>query len=166
MFRACSPFPPIDTIEAINAISGGSNIPAAIIGVDGPSSIRTEILGIGHWMGIKAIEEWQAPTKQSLIRKVLYGLKQANSGSKARGRIAQIPVSEACLGRVVNSLAKLIDGRGEISASEFQLIESTAPSIISLYSVYEPLQTGLIAIDSMIPIGRGQREWTDTPIKH
>ncbi|KAM3301024.1 hypothetical protein P3S67_015524 [Capsicum chacoense] len=83
-------------------------------------------------------------------------LIQERSSVKATGRIAQIPVSEAYLGRVVNALAKPIDGRGEISASEFRLIESAAPGIISRRSVYEPLQTELIAIDSMIPIGHGQ----------
>ncbi|ONK65901.1 uncharacterized protein A4U43_C06F2140 [Asparagus officinalis] len=83
---------------------------------------------------------------------------QEGSSVKATGRIAQIPVSEAYLGRVINALAKPIDGRGEISASESRLIESPAPGIISRRSVYEPLQTGLIAIDAMIPIGRGQRE--------
>nr|YP_010191247.1 ATP synthase CF1 alpha subunit [Sparganium natans]QZL37427.1 ATP synthase CF1 alpha subunit [Sparganium natans] len=83
---------------------------------------------------------------------------QEGSSVKATGRIAQIPVSEAYLGRVVNALAKPIDGRGEISSSESRLIESPAPGIISRRSVYEPLQTGLIAIDAMIPIGRGQRE--------
>ena len=81
---------------------------------------------------------------------------QEGSSVKATGKIAQIPVSEAYLGRVINALAKPIDGRGEISASESRLIESPAPGIISRRSVYEPLQTGLIAIDSMIPIG--QRE--------
>ncbi|KAM3398285.1 hypothetical protein P3S68_001800 [Capsicum galapagoense] len=85
-------------------------------------------------------------------------LIQERSSVKATGRIAQIPVSEAYLGRVVNALAKPIDGRGEISASEFRLIESAAPGIILRRSVYEPLQIGLIAIDSMIPIGRGQQE--------
>nr|QPP20790.1 ATP synthase CF1 alpha subunit [Pedicularis alaschanica] len=83
---------------------------------------------------------------------------QEGSSVKATGRIAQIPVSGAYLGRVINALAKPIDGRGEISASESRLIESPAPGIISRRSVYEPMQTGLIAIDSMIPIGRGQRE--------
>ena len=83
---------------------------------------------------------------------------QEGSSVKATGRIAQIPVSEAYLGRVINALAKPIDGRGAISASESRLIESPAPGIILRRSVYEPLQTGLIAIDSMIPIGRGQRE--------
>ncbi|KAL6557788.1 hypothetical protein OROMI_018138 [Orobanche minor] len=83
---------------------------------------------------------------------------QEGSSVKATGRIAQKPVSGAYLGRVLNALAKPIDGRGEIYASESRLIESPAPGIISRSSVYEPLQTGLIAIDSMIPIGRGQRE--------
>ncbi|KAL4302232.1 hypothetical protein GQ457_10G024540 [Hibiscus cannabinus] len=83
---------------------------------------------------------------------------QEGSSVKATGKIAQIPVSEAYSGRVINALAKPIDGRGEISSSESRLIESPAPGIISRRSVYEPLQTGVIAIDSMIPIGRGQRE--------
>nr|YP_009555770.1 ATP synthase CF1 subunit alpha [Selaginella lepidophylla]AZU95887.1 ATP synthase CF1 subunit alpha [Selaginella lepidophylla] len=80
------------------------------------------------------------------------------SSVQATGKIAQIPVSDAYLGRVVNALAQPIDGKGQITASEFRLIESPAPGIISRRSVYEPMQTGLIAIDSMIPIGRGQRE--------
>nr|YP_009561326.1 ATP synthase CF1 alpha subunit [Selaginella vardei]QAR48746.1 ATP synthase CF1 alpha subunit [Selaginella vardei] len=80
------------------------------------------------------------------------------SSVQATGKIAQIPVSDAYLGRVVDALARPIDGKGQITASEFRLIESPAPGIISRRSVYEPMQTGLIAIDSMIPIGRGQRE--------
>lgn len=83
---------------------------------------------------------------------------QEGSSIKATGRIAQIPVSEGYLSRVVNALAKPINSRGEISTSESRLIESPAPDIISRRSVYEPLQTGLIAIDYMIPMGRGQRE--------
>ncbi|CAH9120611.1 unnamed protein product [Cuscuta europaea] len=83
---------------------------------------------------------------------------QEGSSVKSTGRIAQIPVGEAYLGRVINALSNPIDGRGEISSSGFRLIESPAPGIISRRSIYEPLQTGLIAIDSMIPIGRGQRE--------
>nr|YP_010117231.1 ATP synthase CF1 alpha subunit [Neocheiropteris ovata]QPM99498.1 ATP synthase CF1 alpha subunit [Neocheiropteris ovata] len=83
---------------------------------------------------------------------------QEGSSVRATGKIAQIPVSDSFLGRVVDALAQPIDGRGQIPASEFRSIESPAPGIISRRSVYEPLQTGLIAIDSMIPIGRGQRE--------
>jgi F-type H+-transporting ATPase subunit alpha len=77
---------------------------------------------------------------------------------KATGRIAQIPVGEQMLGRVVNPLANPIDGKGEIKTKETRLVESMAPGIISRKSVCEPLQTGITAIDAMIPIGRGQRE--------
>lgn len=83
---------------------------------------------------------------------------QEGSSVVATGKIAQIPVNESYLGRVVNALAKPIDGKGEIAASETRLIESPAPGIISRRSVYEPLQTGLVSVDAMIPIGRGQRE--------
>nr|YP_010886075.1 ATP synthase CF1 alpha subunit [Athyrium iseanum]WJH16297.1 ATP synthase CF1 alpha subunit [Athyrium iseanum] len=85
---------------------------------------------------------------------------QEGSSVRATGKIAQIPVSDSFLGRVVNALAQPIDGKGQIPASEFRSIESPAPGIISRRSVYEPLQTGLTAIDSTIPIGRGQRELT------
>jgi F-type H+-transporting ATPase subunit alpha len=77
---------------------------------------------------------------------------------KATGKIAQIPVGEAFIGRVVDALARPIDGKGEIKSEETRLIESPAPGIIARRSVYEPLQTGITAIDAMIPIGRGQRE--------
>ena len=77
---------------------------------------------------------------------------------KATGKIAQIPVGEDYLGRVVDALARPLDGKGEIKSDEYRLIESPAPGIIERRSVYEPLQTGLVAIDAMIPIGRGQRE--------
>jgi len=83
---------------------------------------------------------------------------QEGSSVKATGKIAQIPVGDGYLGRVVNALGRPIDGKGDIQASESRLIESPAPGIISRRSVYEPMQTGLIAIDAMIPIGRGQRE--------
>jgi len=83
---------------------------------------------------------------------------QEGSSVRATGKIAQIPVGEKFLGRVVNALAEPIDGKGEIAADDSRLIESPAPGIVARRSVYEPLQTGLIAIDAMIPIGRGQRE--------
>ena len=87
------------------------------------------------------------------------GLKvQEGSSVVSTGKIAQIPVSDNCLGRVLNSLARPIDGKGDIEATENRLIESPAPGIISRRSVHEPLQTGLVAVDAMIPIGRGQRE--------
>jgi F-type H+-transporting ATPase subunit alpha len=83
---------------------------------------------------------------------------QEGSPVTATGKIASIPVGDAMLGRVVDSLARPIDGKGDVSAAETRLIESGAPGIIQRKSVYEPLQTGITAIDAMIPVGRGQRE--------
>ena len=77
---------------------------------------------------------------------------------KATGKIAQVPVGPGFLGRVVDALARPIDGKGNIPSTEMRLIESMAPGIIARQSVCEPLQTGITAIDAMIPIGRGQRE--------
>eukprot|EP01040_Poterioochromonas_malhamensis_P007390 gene7390-7972_t len=77
---------------------------------------------------------------------------------KGTGKIAQISVGEELLGRVVDPLVNPIDGKGKIITKETRLIESPAPGIIARQSVCEPLQTGIISIDSMIPIGRGQRE--------
>lgn len=83
---------------------------------------------------------------------------QEGSPVTATGKIAQVPVGEALIGRVVDALARPIDGKGDIQASESRLIESMAPGIIARRSVHEPMQTGITAIDAMIPIGRGQRE--------
>jgi len=80
------------------------------------------------------------------------------SSVKSTGKIAQIPVGDAFIGRVVDSLARPIDGKGDIKSSESRLLESPAPGIVERKSVFEPLQTGITAIDAMIPIGRGQRE--------
>jgi len=77
---------------------------------------------------------------------------------KRTNRIAQVPVGEALVGRVVNALGQAVDGKGPIEAKEFRPIERYAPGVVDRRSVKEPLQTGLKAIDSMIPIGRGQRE--------
>ncbi|MBI3455360.1 MAG: F0F1 ATP synthase subunit alpha, partial [Candidatus Rokubacteria bacterium] len=77
---------------------------------------------------------------------------------KRTGRIAQVPVGEALIGRVVNALGQPIDGKGPIPAKEFRPIERYAPGVVDRRPVKEPLQTGLKAIDAMIPIGRGQRE--------
>ncbi len=83
---------------------------------------------------------------------------QEGSTVKATGRIAQIPVGEAFIGRVVDPLARPIDGKGDITTTESRLIESPAPGIVDRRSVHEPMQTGITSIDAMIPIGRGQRE--------
>ena len=77
---------------------------------------------------------------------------------KRTGKIARVPVGEALLGRVVNPLGIPIDGKGPIATNRYRPVESPAPSIVERQPVKEPLQTGIKAIDSMIPIGRGQRE--------
>ncbi len=74
------------------------------------------------------------------------------------GRVASVPVGDALIGRVVNPLGQPLDGKGPIVTDKFRIIEGRAPSVIERQPVKEPLQTGLKAIDSMIPIGRGQRE--------
>jgi len=77
---------------------------------------------------------------------------------RCTGRVLQVPVGPALLGRVVNSLGEPIDGKGPIEATETSPIEKVAPGVISRKSVDQPVQTGLKAIDSMVPVGRGQRE--------
>ena len=77
---------------------------------------------------------------------------------KRTGRIMQVPVGEAMVGRVVDALGRPIDGKGPIDTKEFRPVESPAPGIADRKSVHEPLQTGLKAIDALVPIGRGQRE--------
>ncbi|MFA6096908.1 MAG: F0F1 ATP synthase subunit alpha [Candidatus Paceibacterota bacterium] len=77
---------------------------------------------------------------------------------KSTGRILEVPVGKNMIGRVVNALGQAIDGKGEIKSDKFYPVEKTAPGVIKRKSVNTPLQTGIKAIDSMIPIGRGQRE--------
>ncbi len=86
-----------------------------------------------------------------------HAIKEGSS-VKRTGKIVQVPVGEELLGRVVNALGVAIDGRGELNAKQFRRVEVKAPGIVARQGVKEPLQTGIKAIDSMIPIGRGQRE--------
>ena len=77
---------------------------------------------------------------------------------KRTGKVVSVPVGEAMIGRVVNALGQPIDGAGPVATSEYRAIESPAPGICERQGVNQPLQTGIKAIDSMVPIGRGQRE--------
>ena len=85
------------------------------------------------------------------------GIKEG-SVVKRTGKVVSVPVGEGMIGRVVNALGQPIDGKGPIEAAEYRAIESPAPGILDRQPVKQPLQTGIKAIDSMIPIGRGQRE--------
>ncbi|MDD5823369.1 MAG: F0F1 ATP synthase subunit alpha [Firmicutes bacterium] len=77
---------------------------------------------------------------------------------KPTGKVVEVPVGDAMIGRVVNALGQPLDGKGPIKSNESRPIESPAPGVLARKSVHEPMQTGIKAIDSMIPIGRGQRE--------
>jgi F-type H+-transporting ATPase subunit alpha len=90
---------------------------------------------------------------------VLGDYKHISEGDtvKTTGRILEVPIGEALLGRVVDALGNPIDGKGPINATETAPIEKVAPGVISRKSVDQPVQTGLKAIDAMVPIGRGQR---------
>jgi len=85
------------------------------------------------------------------------GIREGTS-VEATGKIAEVPVGPRFLGRIVNALAVPIDGQGDICSAETRLVEGLAPGIIARRSVFEPLQTGILSIDAIIPIGRGQRE--------
>ena len=86
--------------------------------------------------------------------------EEITEGSRVRrsGKMAGIPVGDAYLGRVIDALGSPIDGKGEIQSDDYRPIESTAPAIIDRQAVNQPMETGILAIDSMFPIGRGQRE--------
>ena len=85
------------------------------------------------------------------------GIKEGDP-VKLTGRMAEVPVGDGMLGRVVNALGEPIDGKGAIAADGYRKIESPAPSVIMRQEVNRPLQTGIKAIDALVPIGKGQRE--------
>ena len=99
--------------------------------------------------------------EETSVSVVLFGSDQGISEGqtvKRTGKVVSVPVGEAMIGRVVNAIGQPIDGAGPIETSEYRAVESPAPGICDRQPVKEPLQTGIKAIDSMIPIGRGQRE--------
>ncbi|HUY41654.1 MAG TPA: F0F1 ATP synthase subunit alpha [Candidatus Dormibacteraeota bacterium] len=85
---------------------------------------------------------------------------EVQEGDKVRrtGRIASVPVGEALLGRVVDPLGRPVDGKGTLDAARLRTVENTAPSVVQRRPVFQPLQTGIRAIDALVPIGKGQRE--------
>src|SRR5690606_12962079 len=99
--------------------------------------------------------------EESSVGCVLFGpdsmIKEGDTVRRT-GNIASVPVGEALVGRVVNALGEPIDGEGPIAAKETRRIEIKAPGVLARKSVHEPLMSGLKAVDSMIPVGRGQRE--------
>jgi F-type H+-transporting ATPase subunit alpha len=87
-----------------------------------------------------------------------YSFVKEGDTVKRTKKILSVPIGEGLLGRVVNPLGQPLDGKGEIKSNQFSPIERIAPSVIDRSPVDEPLHTGILAIDSLIPVGRGQRE--------
>jgi len=99
--------------------------------------------------------------EESTVGAIIFGdFQKVSQGQvvRATGRILSVPVGEAVIGRVLNSLGEPIDGKGDLKQKAFYPVEKIAPGVITRESVKQPLQTGIKAIDAMIPIGRGQRE--------
>ncbi|MBA2652923.1 MAG: F0F1 ATP synthase subunit alpha, partial [Tatlockia sp.] len=98
--------------------------------------------------------------RDSVAAVILGDYSSLSEGQKGKctGRILEVPVGEGLLGRVVDALGNPIDGKGPIQAAKLSPIEKVAPGVIARQSVDQPVQTGLKAVDAMIPVGRGQRE--------
>src|SRR5512146_1535363 len=143
----------VDVAEVGSIISIGDGI-ARVHGID--NAMAGEMLEFPH--GVYGIA---LNLEEESVGAVLLGeFNEIKEGDlvKRTGRIISVPVGEELLGRVVNALGQPIDGKGPIVTKQFSPIERLAPGVVDRQGVKEPLQTGLKAIDSMVPIGRGQRE--------
>ena len=143
----------IDVAEVGTVISVGDGI-ARVHGVEG--TMATEMLEFPHGVFGIALN-----LEEESVGTVLLGettkIKEGDT-VKRTGRIISVPVGDELLGRVVNALGQPIDGKGPIATTQTAPIEKIAPGVVDRQPVKEPLQTGLKAIDAMVPIGRGQRE--------
>ena len=143
----------VDVAEVGTVISVGDGI-ARVHGVE--RAMSTELLEFPHGVFGIALN-----LEEESVGVVLLGdFTEIKEGDpvKRTGRIISVPVGEEMLGRVVNGLGQPIDGKGPIAAKQYNPVERIAPGVVDRLPVREPLQTGLKAIDAMIPIGRGQRE--------
>ncbi len=143
----------VDVAEVGTVIEGGDGI-ARIYGLE--KAMAGELLEFPHEIFGLVLN-----LEEDNVGAVLLGEAEAikeGDQVKRTGRIASVPVGESLVGRVVNALGQPIDGKGPIDASEYRPIERLAPGVVDRRPVKEALQTGIKAIDAMIPIGRGQRE--------
>src|SRR5471032_3289174 len=143
----------VDVAEVGSIISIGDGI-ARVHGVD--NAMAGEMLEFPHGVFGIALN-----LEEESVGAVLLGeFKEIKEGDlvKRTGRIISVPVGEELLGRVVNALGQPIDGKGPLGTTKFSPIERLSPGVVDRQSVKEPVQTGLKAIDAMVPIGRGQRE--------
>src|SRR5947199_1371666 len=143
----------IEVNETGTVLSAGDGI-ARVYGLSGV--MAGELVEFhGHLMGL--VLNLEEDNVGVAIMGESHDIKEGDT-VKRTGRIAEVPVGPAMSGRVVNALGLPIDGKGPVATREVRKIEVKAPGIVERQSVREPLQTGIKAIDAMIPIGRGQRE--------
>ncbi|MBU4320241.1 MAG: F0F1 ATP synthase subunit alpha, partial [Nitrospinae bacterium] len=143
----------VDVSEVGTVVSVGDGI-ARIYGLD--KCMASELLEFPNNITGMALN-----LEEDTVGAVLFGedsLIHEGDIVKRTGRIMSVPVGEAMRGRVVNAIGQPIDGKGPINTKDFRIVDVVAPGIVDRQPVSEPMQTGLKAIDSMIPIGRGQRE--------
>ncbi len=143
----------VDVSEIGTVLSVGDGI-ARVYGLE--NAMASELLEFPNGVFGMALN-----LEEDVVGAVLFGedtLIKEGDIVKRTGRIMEVPVGEALLGRVVNAIGQPIDGKGPINATERRMVDIVAPGIVDRQPVSEPLQTGLKAIDAMIPIGRGQRE--------
>src|SRR3954466_4626265 len=143
----------VDVAEVGTIVSVGDGI-ARVHGIE--KTMAGEMLEFPHGVFGIALN-----LEEESVGAVLLGdYKEIKEGDtvKRTNRIISVPVGDEMLGRVVNALGQPIDGKGPITTKQFLPIERLAPGVVDRQSVKEPLQTGLKAIDAMVPIGRGQRE--------
>ena len=141
--------------------------------VDEVGTVLTVGDGVARVFGLKNVMAGELVEFESGVKGMVLNLETNNVGVAILGselgikegttvkrteKIVSVPVGDGLLGRTVNSIGEAIDGNGDIKSDNVREIEVKAPGIIARQSVHEPLQTGIKAIDSMIPIGRGQRE--------
>src|SRR5215472_2198694 len=143
----------IDVAEVGSVISVGAGI-ASIHGLE--KVMAGELIEFPHDVAGIAMN-----LEEDQVGAVLLGdyteIKEGDEVRRTR-RIMSVPVGDALIGRVVNALGEPIDGKGPVQTSQFNPVERLAPGVIDRHGVKEPMQTGIKAIDGMIPIGRGQRE--------
>ena len=143
----------VDVAETGTVLSQGDGV-ARIYGLSGAAA--GELLDFPH--GVRGLV---LNLEEDNVGAAVMGHAEAireGDPVKRTGRIAEVPVGEELLGRVVDGLGTPIDGRGPINAKNTRKVEIKAPGIVQRKSVHEPMQTGLTAIDALVPIGRGQRE--------
>ncbi len=140
--------------ENVGIVSEIGDGVAKIEGLD--DLMMNEMIDLGH--GVTGIAMNLEETSVGAILMGDYTKVSEGQEAKGTGRLLQVPVGKGMLGRVVNALGQPIDGKGDIKNDAFYPVEKIAPGIITRRSVNQPVQTGIIPIDAMIPIGRGQRE--------